>query len=142
VERVLLEGGPDAERSLVIRFDGFIGSLIKVPDPQEGKMARLLPGMDLLRALMEHSDSFGTAAPGTGSGATLARQVLALTDGAFDAAHEILEAADPWGYYEEAPTPGLSALLSRLDPGLFEAVVRELEAVPAAEDRGMGGEFL
>jgi hypothetical protein len=32
--------------------------------------------------------------------------------------------------------------LEDFDRGLFEAVVRELEAVPAAEDRGMGGDFL
>lgn len=140
--RVAVEGGPGAERRLVVRFGELVERLAALPDPDEAEVRRLLPGADLMRALMEEADSFGAAAPGTSAATPLAEQILALTDEAFAAAREILEGSDAFERYGEPPDPTLSVLMFRLDGGMVRSAARAIRHAPPAEDPSIGEEFV
>ena len=144
--RILLEGSEGAARTLRVDFDGFIGELLALGDPDEERLVQLLAGADLLRALDGETDRFNSAAPGVGTAAEFTDKVLAITDEAFGAAHELLGESD-WNpraaalHPHEAATDAVHCLM---DDALHQSIARTLLSCPPAEaqDVALGAEFV
>lgn len=144
--RTLLEGSEGAARDLRIHFEAFIGELIALGDPDESHLQELLAGADLLQALDGETDRFGSAAPGVSEAAEFTDKVLAITDEAFGAAHELLGQSD-WNPHTGALHPreaAADAVHCLLDDGLHRAVAEALLSCPPAEalDAALGAEFV
>ena len=144
--RIWLEGSDGAPRTLRINFGAFIEELLALGEPDEPHYAELLAGADLLRALDGETDRFGSAAPGVSEAAEFTDKVLAITDEAFGAAHELLGESD-WDPRAGALHPraaAADAVHCLLDDGLHQAVAQALLSCPPAEahDAALGAEFV
>ena len=144
--RILLEGSEEAPRTLRVHFDAFIGELLALGDPDGPHLAELLTGADLLRALDGETDRFGPAAPGVSGAAEFTDKILAITDEAFGAAHELLGESD-WNPRAGALHPheaATNAVHCFMDDGLHQAMARTLLSCPPAEaqDAALGAEFV
>lgn len=144
--RILLEGSEEAPRTLRVHFGAFMGELMALGDPDELHLAELLAGADLLRALDSETDRFGSAAPGVSEAAEFTEKVLAITDEAFSAAHELLGESD-WDPLAAALHPreaAADAVHCLLDDGLHRAIALALLSCPPAEaqDATLGAEFV
>lgn len=147
MRRIQLEGGEGArtgaaERVLTVSFDSLIEELTALADPDERKLEQKAPGADLLAALAGQTDSFGAASPGVPDAAPLAERILALTDEAFDAAVEILNAADLYDDRRTLEDPELKTLFLRLDGALFNSIAGHVSSLEAAADRRVAQEFV
>lgn len=145
-DRMLLEGSEEAPRTLRVHFVAFIGELLALGDPDEPHLAELLAGADLLRALDGETDRFGSAAPGVSEAAEFTHKVLAITDEAFGAAHELLGDSN-WDPHAGALHPReavADAVHCLLDDGLHRAIALALLSCPPAEaqDGALGAEFV
>lgn len=143
---VLLEGSEGAARTLRIHFDAFTSELLTLGGPDEERLVELLAGADLLRALDGETDSYGSAAPGVSEAAEFTDKILALTDEAFGAAHELLGEPD-WNPRAGALHPreaAADAVHCLMDDGLHRAVALALLSCPPAEaqDAASGAEFV
>lgn len=146
-----VSGPADPDRVLTLNFDAFVDALKNVSEPLSGEIDGLAAGADLLLGIMDGALDFGSATPGAPPRATLAERLLALTDGAFEHAHRILEQD---GYdtcylndaaHEAAATrmrKTLKLLDYREDPRVFEQLADQLRALAGVEDRTAAGELL
>lgn len=146
VTRILLEGSEGAARTLRVNFGAFTGELLALGDPDEPHLMKLLAGADLLRALDGETDRFGSAAPGVDGAAEFTEKVLAITDEAFGAAHELLGESD-WNPRAGALHPreaAADAVHCLMDDGLHRAIALALLSCPPAEaqDAALGAEFV
>lgn len=129
-----------------MRFGAFVSDLISLGEPDGRHLKDLLAGADLLMALDGETDRFGSASPGVDDSAEFTEKLLAITDEAFMAAHEIL--GDPGRGPGDGPlhgrTAATNAVYGLLDDGLHRAVARALLACPPAEaaDPSMSEEFV
>lgn len=143
--RVVVEGGEDAARVLVVDFEGIVDRLLAVPEPEEKDVTAIYAGADLIRAFIDGADDmeFGRAAPGLPPAASFTAQVLALTDEAFFGANAIL-GWDEWQpvHGERSREPLLSAVAEDITGEAFEAVAKSLLEAPGAEDPTIGPAFV
>lgn len=142
----VLSGDESSPRTLRVRFGAFVSDLIRLGEPDEGHLADLLAGADLLLALDGETDRFGSAAPGVDDSAPFTEKLLAITDGAFMAAHEIL--GDQGWNAGDGPlhgrTAATNAVYTLMDEDLHRAVAKALLACPPEEaaDPSMSEEFV
>lgn len=142
----VLSGDSSCPRTLRVRFGAFVSGLISLGEPDEGHLTDLLAGADLLKALDGETDRFGSAAPGVDDSAPFTEKLLAITDGAFMAAHEIL--GEPAWDAGEGPlhgrTAATNAVYGLMDEDLHRAVAEALLACPPVEaaDRSVSEEFV
>ncbi len=144
--RTVVEGEEDAPRTIVVRFDEFVGKILALGEPDEEAERELLAGAQLIEALEAESDRFGAAAPGVPANADFAEKVLALTDEAFSAAGELLNDSQ-WergASSIDGRTALARAVAGVLDPDLHGAVAAALLGCPpaVAADPSVGEEFV
>lgn len=142
----VLSGDESSPRTLRVRFGAFVSDLIHLGEPDEGHLADLLAGADLLMALDGETDRFGSAAPGVDDSAPFTEKLLAITDSAFMAAHEILgdQGWDAGDGPLHGRTAATNAVYGLMDEDLHRAVAKALLACPPEEaaDRSLSEEFV
>jgi hypothetical protein len=135
----------DPSRVMRVRFDAFVERLLSLGDPNRKALAELLAGADLVLALENESDDFGRATPRLPQDAYYAATVLAITDEAFVAAHELLneeEWADPGQTELTGRTAVAHAVAETFDSGLHEAITEALLSCPPEPEAAVAREFV
>ena len=131
-----------------MRFGAFVSDLISLGEPDDRHLQDLLAGADLLMALDGEFDRFGSASPGVDDSAPFTEKLLAITDEAFMAAHEILGHPElRWGPGDgplRGRTAATNAVYGLMGDGLHRAVAQALLACPPEEaaDPSLSEEFV
>jgi hypothetical protein len=143
--RHIVRDTDDPSRVMRVRFDAFVERLLSLGDPDRKALAELLAGADLVLALENESENFGRAAPGIPKNADHATAVLAITDEAFAAAHELI-GEDGWADQGRTELTGRVALAHAVaetfDSGLHEAITEALLSCPPETEAAVAKEFV
>lgn len=144
----VLAGDSSSPRTLRVRFGAFVSDLNLLGEPDDRHLKDLLAGADLLMALDGETDRFGSASPDVDDSAEFTEKLLAITEEAFMAAHELLGDPQPRWAPGDGPlhgrTAAADAVYGLMDEGLHRAVAQALLACPPEEaaDPSLSEEFV
>jgi hypothetical protein len=148
--KIRVEGAEDAERVLTLDLGRLIDEVREMPDPDPEGDAYYRAGVQLLSALQHECNDFGLSSPGVRPGASVAEQIMGITDEAFEAADEFLMLTEALEEGDQVPpqqrigASQMCALLLELNTLSIREEKRAIRHLPAATDRRVGeigGEF-
>lgn len=113
-------------RKLMLPLGAVAAALLDKPEISEEEFQVASEGRDLIRSILEME----------GGQDLTVESILAITDEAFGAAHDIISANQDGG------SAALRAAAEQIDPDTFSSVVARLSGLAAEPDASVAGEFI